>query len=90
MTNPRRTPGTGLVQINQHITELPEAEARTLFLAAVAMTKRSGALAISPHITVAITAATQVSITIADGFVDEYEPEKVLSDLTRGRTAVIY
>jgi hypothetical protein len=76
---------SGIVHINSHTIELPEAEARTLFLAAVAMTKRPGALAISTSTMLAITAATQVSITINDGFAEEYNPQGVLDQLLRGR-----
>jgi len=77
---------TGIVRINEHTIELPEDEARTLFLAAVVMTKRPGGLAINSSTMLAITSATQVSITIEDGFADEYDPQRTLDQVMRART----
>ena len=83
------TTSTGIVRINEHAIELPESEARTLFLAAVVMTKRPGALAINSSTMLAITSATQVSITIADGFADDYNPQRILDQAIRTRSATI-
>jgi hypothetical protein len=80
---------TGIVKVNQHTLELPEEEARTLFLTAVAMSRKSGALAISPDTTVVVNQASQVSIIIPSGFADEYNPQAALSHLTSGRSAAI-
>lgn len=84
-----KTTTLGTVRINDHTIELPEAEARTLFLAAAALTKRPGALVINADTTLAITSATQVSITIPDGFTDEYNPDEALEKALRGRPAVV-
>jgi len=80
------TKPTAAVHINEHIVELPEAEARTLFLAAVAMSKRTGALAITTDVMVAITPATRISLTIPDGFHSEYDPAAVVELMTRTRS----
>jgi hypothetical protein len=77
----------GLVQINERTIELPEADARALFLAASAMTKRTGALAIDKNTVVTINSATQIALTITEGFVDEYNPHAALAEATRGRVA---
>jgi hypothetical protein len=79
----------GTVRINDHTIELPEAEARELFLAAVAMTRRTGALTISSDVTVAVTSATHVSITIPNGFADQYNPSSVIEQASRGRGPII-
>ena len=81
------TTAIGIVRINEHTIELPEEEARTLFLAAVVMTKRPGALAIDADTMLAITPATQVSIAINGGFADEYDPQRVLDQAMRTRSA---
>jgi hypothetical protein len=73
----------GTIRINEHTIELPEAEARTLFLAATALTRRSGALAINTDTTIVVNQATQISLTISGGFTDEYDPQAVIERLTR-------
>ena len=65
---------TGIVTVNNHTVELPEADARVLFLAINAAARRGGAIAISPDTTVSINEASQVSITISSGFLEEYNP----------------
>lgn len=65
---------TGTVQIGPHSLELPEDEAPALFLVAGTAAKRGGAMAISPDTTVILNSATPISLTIAAGFTDEYDP----------------
>ena len=65
----------GIVTVNDHTVELPEADARLLFLAITAAARHGGAIAISPDTTVNINQATQSSITISSGFTDEFNPE---------------
>jgi len=79
---------TGTVRINEHTIERPEAEARTLFLAAVALSRKPGALVINDDVTIVINQATQISITITGGFVDEYDPQAVIDRLTRRGTVL--
>jgi hypothetical protein len=79
-------PRTGIVCINEHTLELPEAEARTLFLAATALTRRSGPLTIDIDTTIVVNQSTQISLTIAGGFVKEYDPQAVIDRLTRRAT----
>jgi len=64
----------GVVTVNGDTVELPEADARLLFLAISAAARHGGAIAISPDTTVTINQATQSSITISSGFLDEYNP----------------
>jgi hypothetical protein len=70
---------TGAVSIGDMTRTLPEAEARTLFLAAAAMAaRRPGALAIDKDTCVVITAATRIVLTIDDGFAEVYDPDESL------------
>jgi len=71
----RMNTGMGIVTVNNHTVELPEADARVLFLAITAAARHGGAIAISPDTTVNINQATQSSITISSGFTDEFNPE---------------
>jgi hypothetical protein len=79
---------TGTVRINEHSIVLPEDQARTLFLAAVALTRRTGPLAISPDTTVAVNQSTQLSLSISGGFEDEFDPQGVLDRALSKRSAV--
>jgi voltage-gated potassium channel Kch len=79
----------GIVRINEHTVELPEDEARTLFLAAAALTRRGGPIAINNDTMIAVTSATRVSIDINNGFNAEYNPQQVLDQATRGRSALV-
>jgi hypothetical protein len=65
---------TGTVTIGSHVLELPEAEARNLFLLAAAAGKRGNPLAISEDVMVAVTPGTPVALSIPGGFVDDYNP----------------
>ncbi|MDR6613596.1 hypothetical protein [Leifsonia sp. 1010] len=78
--NGQPKPTKGIVHIDNHEQELLEPEARTLFLLAVTTARRGGgALAISPHVMVMITPNTRVSLTIPDGFAEEYDPGALLN-----------
>ncbi|MGG7509374.1 hypothetical protein [Plantibacter sp. YIM 135249] len=91
--NPRRTQSTNesvtsTVTINERTIELPEEEGRTLFLAAAALiSRRGGPLVIDNDTTIIVTAATQVTITISDGFTDQYNPQGALDQAMRTRSA---
>ncbi|MET3510814.1 hypothetical protein ABIC64_002243 [Plantibacter flavus] len=63
----------GIVRINDHVLELPEAEARQLLKSAVAASRNGRPLPISPDTSVLINQATQISLTITDGFLEPYE-----------------
>ncbi|MDO9398386.1 MAG: hypothetical protein Q7T71_17715 [Herbiconiux sp.] len=73
---------TATLTIGQHILELPEDEARTLFLAAGAASKIGAPIAISPHVTVLISHSTPISLTIPNGFADQYDPAGDMQRLT--------
>lgn len=76
----------GIIRINEHTIELPEHEARTLFLAAAASSKRTGPLAINADTTIVVNQGTQISLTITAGFTDDYDPQAVIDRLTRRGT----
>lgn len=90
--NPERTQSndegvTSIVTINERTIELPEEEGRTLFLAAAALiSRRGGPLVIDNDTTIVVTAATQVTITISDGFTDQYNPQGALDQALRTRS----
>jgi hypothetical protein len=74
---------TGTLTIGDLTRTLPEAEARTLFLAAAAIAARKpGALTINGDTCVVITATTHISLTITNGFVNAYDPGAALVSAT--------
>jgi hypothetical protein len=75
---------TGTLTIGDLTRTLPEAEARTLFLAAAAIAaRRPTALAIDRDTCVVITAATHIALTIDVGFAEVYHPNQSLAEATR-------
>jgi hypothetical protein len=79
---------TGTVQVGPHSLELPEDEARALFLVASTAAKRGGAMVVSPDTTMILNPATPISLTIAAGFIDEYDPLGQLDRITTRRQHV--
>ena len=79
----------GIVRINEHTVELPEGEAMALFLAAAALTRRPGALAINADTMVAINATTQMSLSIPGRFTEEYNPQAVVDRLHKKRGVAV-
>ena len=74
---------TGTLTIGDLTRTLPEAEARTLFLAAAALAARKpGALTIDGDTCVVVTASTHIALTITNGFVNSYEPGAALVSAT--------
>jgi hypothetical protein len=79
---------SGTVTIGTITVELPEAEARTLFLAAGARARRGGPIVISRDHTLYVNPATQISLTIECGFADDYDPERDLAAMSRNRSVM--
>lgn len=78
---PLLTAARGIVQIGAHTLELPEDQARTLFLLAGATSgKGGGPIVISSDTTVVVTRCTPISITISGGFEEAHDPA---ADLAR-------
>ena len=74
---------TGSITIGTLTLNLPEGEARSLFLAAAAIANRTpGALVVNGDTCVVITASTHISLTITNGFVDAYDPGAALVSAT--------
>lgn len=74
---------TATVTIGAHTIELPEDEARALFLVAGTAVKRGGAMAFSPDTSVILNSATPISLTITAGFTDEYDPHGQLDKIAK-------
>jgi hypothetical protein len=80
---------TGTVRINTDTIELPETEARALFLAAGAALRQHIPLVISPDVVVYINEATQLSLTIKDGFAEDYDPQAVIDRASKSRSVTV-
>ena len=78
------TAATGIVRINEHTIELPEEEARTLFLAACVSMRKGIPLVMSRDVTVYIGQAADLCLTIAGAFGDAYDPQGAIDSTPRG------
>ena len=77
---------TGTLTIGHLTRTLPEAEARTLFLAAGAIAaRRPTGLVIDQDTCVVVTATTHIALTIEQGFADAYDPDAALDRATQPR-----
>jgi hypothetical protein len=77
----------GTVTIGTYEVTLPEEDARTLFLAAMVVQKRSQPLAVTADTMLVITPATPITIVIAGGFAGERTPDQVVAAAHKRATA---
>jgi len=79
----------GTVHIGSHVIDLPEEEARALFLAAGVALRSRVPLVVTHDTTAYINEGTQLSLTIEGGFRDEYNPQQVIEQAGRTRAATV-